>query len=273
MSTAENLNIDNPRLWRLALELDNDAIGVVATSTVEDGALCQFAIPLNTATESRLKAIEEAVYSTPVILGDFDKVDVVIRTYDFLTIPSDLVPEAAAEVAKMLKIATDDSRIYIDTLSGSTNIVWAIPEEIAAFFARTFRNPTMQCHISPLIRYFNIKTALGNHSKIYGHLWRNSVDIIAFDETGNLRLATTKTVATPQDAAFFLLSTAEQCKFHQDTDEIILCGDASMRESIMPLLRRYFNYVLPMIFPSAAFKAGRDALNAPFPLVIQLICE
>jgi hypothetical protein len=47
----------------------------------------------------------------------------------------------------------------------------------------------------------------------------------------------------------------------------------ALREAIMPELRRYINYVMPVIFPSAMFRAGREAMNAPFELIVLPLCE
>ncbi len=41
-----------------------------------------------------------------------------------------------------------------------------------------------------------------------------------------------------------------------------------MRKAVTPLLRRYVASVLPAIFPSALYRAGREAMNAPFNIVI-----
>jgi hypothetical protein len=53
----------------------------------------------------------------------------------------------------------------------------------------------------------------------------------------------------------------------------LVCGDVALREQIMPELRRFVNYVMPVIFPSTMFRAGKEALNAPFELILLPLCE
>ena len=56
-------------------------------------------------------------------------------------------------------------------------------------------------------------------------------------------------------------------------DEMLIAGNNSAREAITTTLREYLAYVMPVIFPSEMFKAGKDALNAPFDLIVLPICE
>jgi hypothetical protein len=56
-------------------------------------------------------------------------------------------------------------------------------------------------------------------------------------------------------------------------DEIILAGDPASRAALSPLLRRYVRYVMPAIFPSTMFRAGRAALRTPFELVVAPLVE
>ena len=62
-------------------------------------------------------------------------------------------------------------------------------------------------------------------------------------------------------------AAARELEFDNSTDRLIVSGDADIRDRLLPLLRKYVSYVMPMIFPSDIFKLGRDALNAPFELI------
>lgn len=125
------------------------------------------------------------------------------------------------------------------------------------------------------MRYFSRKTQLGNTGKIYAHITAEPpvVDIVAFGHDGALRLAVTKPVTAAADSAYWILACAREAGLDPASDEILLCGDNAARHELMPLLRRYAGYVMPVIFPSAAFRSGRDALNAPFPLILIPLCE
>ena len=268
--------VDQPRLWRLILQIDTDAIRAVAYSTVEDSSMLQFSVALDQSGDQSLKSLEEAVYANPFLLSDFGKVDVVVRTPAFFISPAAI--DAIDATAGIMQMSPDHQRRlktdYIDSLDVSLS--WALAEDFANFLARTFRNPAVWHHLTPLLRYFSRKTLLGNSGKVYVHLHRGSaseMDIIAFDASGRFVLAETRQFETVDDAAYFALSSAKIAGIDFRNDEMLVCGHNSLREQFMGIARNYFNYVMPNIFPSAVFRVGKEALSAPFPLIILPLCE
>lgn len=69
------------------------------------------------------------------------------------------------------------------------------------------------------------------------------------------------------------MSAWQSYKLDPMVDEVQLAGSKTTRDSLKPLLRKYVNYVMPVIFPAAAMKLGDDAIKAPFDLILQSICE
>ncbi len=56
------------------------------------------------------------------------------------------------------------------------------------------------------------------------------------------------------------------------SDELQISGDKALRDTLTPQLRKYINYVMPMIFPVSAMKIGQDAIKAPFDLILLSQC-
>ncbi len=285
MDSASEIAIDKPRLWRLALEVDGDWLHAQTWSTVDEGSLSLLWVPLNTSAGLK-KALEEAVYAAPVLLSDFAGVDVVVRTtaYTLLprTAPGDMSPELSAlladpdAIAEVMAIAGADDTIHSDT-AGDADVLWAMDRETDQFLARTFRNPRICCHITPLIKYTGTRTLMGNsaktHVNIHGRDAARQLDIIIYDHNGALALATTKAAPTDNDVLYHIFASMKVAGLDPHADEIVISGDTTERLRLMPLLRRYAAYVMPAIFPSAAFRGGRDALKAPFPLIVLPLCE
>ena len=63
----ETPDLDNPRLWRMALELSPGVLHAVITSTVADSSLVYRRLPLDNSLPLH-KALEEIVYATPELL-------------------------------------------------------------------------------------------------------------------------------------------------------------------------------------------------------------
>lgn len=268
---------EEPQLWQLALEIDSDALRAVVRSTVDDSAMHTITVAIDGSAECRLKAIEDAVYSTPTLLADYGGVTVTVRTAAYTLCSTQLGSAAADACAEICGLCSEDATLMhdsIDTLAVTT--VWALENDIANFLRRTFHNCTILHHTTPLLRYFAGRKAMGNSGKTYAHFHGGApaeVDIAVFDGDGNLALAATKPLRSDADALYYILSSATACGTDLTADSIYLCGDAARRSALMPMLRRYASSVMPVIFPATAFRGGDAALKAPFPLILMPLCE
>lgn len=113
---------------------------------------------------------------------------------------------------------------------------------------------------------------MGNAGKMYAHIHNNQLDLLSFGKD-TLRLANSYAFRDPMDAVYYILACRKMLNLDPGSDEMLIAGDNSVREAITPTLREYLAYVMPVIFPSSMFKAGKDALNAPFDLIVLPLCE
>lgn len=77
----------------------------------------------------------------------------------------------------------------------------------------------------------------------------------------------------PIDAIYYIMACRDMLKLDAQDNELLIAGDNSLRDAITPTLREYLAYVMPVIFPSSMFKAGKDAMKAPFDLIVLPLCE
>ena len=97
----------------------------------------------------------------------------------------------------------------------------------------------------------------GNRRKTYIHLADGDrVDMASFDSDGSLLRLSAKHAASETDALYIIMASLKADCFNPLDDELLLCGNARRPQSLTPLLRRYIRNVMPMIFPSAALRAG-----------------
>lgn len=272
MTSENKQEIEEPRLWRLGIELTPQMLHIVRSSTVEDSSLRRTSIPLS--GDDYLKALEEAVYATPDLLADYGRTYIVVRTDAFTVIPRDADDDFTRLCVDAACLVDDEvpSETVVDDAE-LAKIAWTLPADLAGFLARTFRNAPFQCHMTPLLRFFSRRTAMGNSAKLFAHIEGGYLDIVAFRPGGRLNLAVTHAIETDTDALYFIMACAKEAGMDLRTDEILLCGDPDRRLSLMPLIGRYAARVMPIIFPSAALRSGREAIKAPFPLIILPLCE
>lgn len=268
---------DDSTLWHLAVELDSDALRAVARSTVDDSAVLAVTVALDPSAPAPLKALEDAVYSTPMLLADYRSVTVAVRTTAY-TLCADVLGDTCADAcADICAIGGDGLTLMHDAIAAAgATTVWAVADDILNFVRRTFHNCTIVHHTTPLLRYFAGRRRAGNGGKTYAHFHAGNpaaVDIIIFDGDGHFALAATKIINSDADAMYYILAAARACGADPAADSICLCGDGARRAALMPLLRRYVASVMPVIFPAAAFRGGDAALKAPFPLILMPLCE
>lgn len=265
--------IQEPRLWRLALRIDEKMLHVVLFCKVEDNSLIYRQIPLDQAAPSQQKAIEEAIYDNPLLLSDFAHIDCIVETTVFTIVPSEITDaELRRKIFNETFPSFDGSIVENELSELKATIMMGLDEQLVNFLRRTFNNPSVLHHLTPLCTYFNRKSRLGNSGKMYAYLRPDRLDILSFGKD-SLRLANTFAFRDPIDALYYILACRDMLQLDPSADEMLIAGDTALRETITPTLREYLAYVMPVIFPSAMFKAGKDALNAPFDLIVLPLCE
>lgn len=277
MADFERLNkelLENPLLWRLALRIEKTAMHVVLYNNVEDNSLIYHKINLDSAASSHLKAMEDAVYENPLLLCDFARIDCVVDTDTFMLVPDGISSiEAHEKIVSVAYSEFDGEVICNEVAPQQARILMGIEHDTVNFLRRTFNNPHLHHHLSPLSRYFFHKSRSGNSAKMYAIFRTGKMDLLAFSG-GSLVLANTFRLRDPMDAVYYILSCRQSLDLKPETDELFISGGSpSVREQVSVTLRQYISYVMPVIFPSAMFRAGKEAMKAPFDLIVLPLCE
>lgn len=272
-NSTSDISIPRPQMWKLALRIDKEGIEFTLHSDYEENSLIYRNLRFPKAQEGWLKNIEDIIYDNPILLKEYDKVSVLIESENFIVVPSEVSSEDDAQ--QLFKFAYPSYEGDIqksELLRCQATILYEVEKGIIPFLERTYENPKIQHNLRPLCEYFFKKSSLGNVSKIYAYFHGNRLDLCAFH---NKKLALTNSFRFHDinDAAYFIINVWQSLKFDVMADELQLSGDKKSREIIMPLLRKYITYVMPTIFPTAMFKAGKDAMLAPFDLIVLPLCE
>lgn len=274
MAKPEPLTKDlvaQPRLWRLAMRVGEQAVDVAINTPLEDHALIYRHFDLEPGM-APLAAFEDLIYDNPLLLADFDKIDVLIDTPRFTLAPSEIhSDDVRADIMQAIWPDPTLTTLTHDLPTGET-LLMAADSGLVSFVRRTFLDARILHPIGVLTTYFSIRSRQGNASKLYCRLRPGAVDMVGLAQ-GRLVAATSAEAPTPEDMAYFILATAQTFGLSLDADELCLYGQTELREQVTTMLRPMARYVMPIIFPSEIFKAGKDALQAPFELMILPLCE
>lgn len=265
--------IESPELWNLLLRISRDALHVVIYSIVEDNSLVYRRFNLDTASSSWIGALQNVIYDNPAILSDFRRVYCVVETEKYLLVPS--ACESVADRTLLFGAAFPGSALEMavdETGALNAIAITAIEPELRGFINRTFQRVSIVSHIASLCRYAALNGSLGNKVRMIANMRERAVDVIVIDGR-RLMLANTFAYDKPDDAAYYLLAVRQRLGLDANSDELLLAGDQACKEEIMPMLRNFVARVMPVIFPPQMFKAGREAMLAPFDLITLPLCE
>lgn len=256
-------------MWQLVMEPTGSSLCAMAFSPIEHHTLISAEIPYEKGI-SPLKALQEAIYSNPLLLADFRQVTILLPGRRFLAVPGVLDMEsssAAFRTAFPPDSSEGPAELLADDLPGlNTRIITEAQAEYTGFLRRTFNNPRI-CHaLTPLALYFRGKHRNRARGKMFVNLHSQRCDIIVLGDDTPLAI-NSFTVHDPMDAVYYIMAAREGLGI-SPLEEIILAGDTRSRGAVAPALRRFVRYVMPAIFPSEMFRAGRAALRTPFEMVI-----
>lgn len=265
--------VREPSYCRLDLRIGVTALDVMIYNPLEGNSLLLKRCNLSGDDADRLKQIETFIYDNPLLLSDFKTITAIIESRSFMTVP-DSIADACDHIALLCEADSDTDRrasVIEDRLDAfGARILTPLPAAMANFLRRTFPNIRLHNALYPFTRYCHSNLSKGNTVKTFVNLRARSLDI-AVMSSNSLVLLNRFEYRDINDAAFYILSCTEDIA--DDREEILIGGEREQRDALMPMLRKFRPYVMPMIFPSAMFKAGADAMKSPFDLIILPLCE
>lgn len=264
--------ITDPACWQLIMELSDDSLQVMAFSPFEQHEMIYERIESPEPKLSRLRKLEDAVYDNPLLLSEFRRVTVLCDTTRFMALPDFAGSDNVSGVAAFRYLfpgGPDGARgevLFSELPELNMSIAYEVDASVAGFLRRTFPCVRFEHPLVPLCRYFKSRHRGRSYGKTLVNINGRRLDIVTLGNNAPLMVNSFR-FREPMDAVYYILSSRKSLKL-ADTDEIIIGGDRMTRAQMTPVLRRYVRYVMPAIFPSVMFRAGRASLSAPFEMIL-----
>lgn len=265
--------VNDPAYCRLDLRIGVTALDVMIYNPLEDNSLLLRHCELGADGGDSLKQLETFIYDNPLLLSDFKTTTAIIESRRFMAVP-EAIADACDHIALLREADSDIDRrdtVIDDRLDTfGARLLTPADTPVVNFLRRTFPNIRLHNSIHPFTRYCHANLTKGNTVKVFVNMRGRSLDIVVMS-SNSLHLLNRFEYRDINDAAFYILNCTEDIS--DEISEILIGGDREQRDALMPLLRKFRPYVMPMIFPSAMFRAGADAMKAPFDLIILPLCE
>ena len=270
--TTKDIHISNPELWTLSLGVSN--VGGIRLFIYNDNEansmVCRnIAIDKNMSNDDDyLKAVEDAVYDNPLLLGSFKKVSILAESPHFLFLPPGYGDDEAVGNVFAKTFPEDCGDIVISRGNAcGADVAFSLRKGLHGFLLRTFDNPAVRLNLEVLSSHFIGKNNYSTVNKEYVYIHDNKVDVCVF-KRGRLQLANTFVFRYNNDAIYYILGVWNMFSLDPVSDEIQIAGDKEVKDAIVPVLRDYVTYVLPVIMPPSAMKMGNDVVKAPLDLIL-----
>ena len=263
------IHIEHPEAWELLVSIGGRQLNYILYAPSVAGSLIIGDVPL---ADNSLQALEDAVYNTPELLNEYKRVKVTVRSQHFVLF-SDMVADDDCLSFLPRVYPEDDGDVAVCALPGhNTKIAWTMPSGMQAFLGRTFNYPAVCHHLAPMCAHFAELNAGAERSRMYVNMDDGSMDLAVYRD-GALQSVNSFPLASHQDAVYYALNTWDSHHLDQMTDEIQVMGESEACAEIVPELREFVKHVMPAVYPAAAMRLGRNAMQAPLELILLALCE
>ena len=271
-STTQDITIQHPERWTLILRVGYNSVKFIMYCDDVENSLISRKLPMNVEGGDYLKALENCIYDNPVLIQDFKTVAVSVASRHFVVLPDELTDyDTMLDTIDYIYVEDDGDREYCSLEGTNASIAYTLPRGVLAFLQRTFNMPKIVHHLVPLVRYATIKSEKSGMAKMFVHISGSEMDMCVM-RRGELVMTNTFSCRNADEMFYYILNAWQNLSLDVINDELQLSGDKAVRNVLMPQLRKYVSYVMPIIFPASAMKIGQDAIKAPFDLILLSQC-
>lgn len=269
MKGKQEFTVQHPEAWELLVSFEGKRVRyilftpAVANSLHIDEVAC---------AEDSLQGLEDTVFNTPVLLDDYKRVRVVVYPQHFVLFPQEVPDEDCTALLHEAFPSDDgDTAVCLMPLNG-VKMAYMLPSGWLAFVGRTFNYPLVVPHLVPLCEHFKSLARSDDRKRLLLHLADNRTDLAVY-EGDKLMCVNSYPFINAQDVVYFTLATWRSHGLDQLKDELQVMGDNELQSTILPSLREFVKNVMPAVYPTAAMRLGRNAMQAPLELILLALCE
>ena len=269
MEGKEKINIQHPEAWELIVSVEDKRMKyILFTPSVANSLI----IGEVARTDDTLQSLEDAIYDTPELLNEYKRVRVLVHSRHFVLLPIATSDSDCLELVRHAFPADDGDAAVCAMPVNGVKAAFLMPQGMQAFLGRTFNYPVVCHRLLPMCEHFKGLDHGNGVSRMFLNLQGSEMDVVIYRE-GCLQLMNTYQFANTDDATYFALNAWRTHGLDQMTDELQLAGDVELRAAMTPELRKYVKYVMPAVYPAAAMRLGRNAMQAPLELILLALCE
>ena len=219
--------------------------------------------------------IKEALTTEPMLKEEYQRVNVLITTPHFTTVPIAYFKLEDAQKYYECAFPKDaPQHVSYNVLRRSgIAIVFGLNKNVYQLIHDDFPRARFYASASTLIEFFGEKSMFGTNKKMYANLHEKEMTLYAFDN-GRMLFVNTFVTTNISDTQYYILNVWKQLGFDQVEDALYIVGDTLERRQ--ELINKTQNFLgnISLIDRREDFRNELTAGNAKIPYDLQtlLIC-
>lgn len=237
----------------LSLEISGDRLTVLIPGADAGADYLYAEIALGGESSEYHRTVEETIYANPLLLCDYRRTSILLRDCATQIVPAGFGP--------WLPVPAGFDTLCENVPAAGAEVAGIYPSTLLNFLKRSFNNPHIGNHLTPLCSVFGRLSRRSNRPRVYIQYLGTGVDVLVYSAHA-LQFAASYPTQNADDALYYTLAACHTAGFSRSEGEMMLLAPADLRDSLQPQLRRYVNYVMPLIIPSDLCRRG------PFELAV-----
>lgn len=270
MTTRPDIS-DHAR-WRALLTIGSSGVRAHFYASDVRSAFLLIDTPIGGDPSDALAPIEDAVYSDPALLDDYD-VAVLVRPDRMILLPAaEAGDEPEDEAARRLNLLDPRQRKDVWAVPAGEHVaMFTTTEGVKDFLARTFPTEDVSPALAPLLSR-RPSRAEDAEATAMVHLDPGTLDIVVW-QNGRLVLANTRRYSGTADAAYYIVYALQALGISPASTHIEVSAPSPLRGEILPMLRRHAGRAAGAILPTPVKEAVDKGLSLVEALKITQLIE
>lgn len=219
--------------------------------------------------------VKEALRNEPMLKDEYQRVNVLITTPHFTTVPVAYFNfDDAVKYYECAFPKDKPQHVSYNVLRRSgIAIVFGLDKNVYQLIHDDFPRARFYASASTLIEFFGEKSMFGTNRKMYAYLHDRELTLYAFDN-GRMLFVNTFAVGTVADTQYYILNVWKQLGFDQVEDSLSIVGDTLEHRKELVSKTQNFLGNISLIDRREDFRnelTGGNA-NIPYDLQTLLVC-
>jgi hypothetical protein len=246
----DTLNISNSNQYKISIRLGSDGLSFSGyIPSVQDSFFTE-TVSLNPNVPF-VQSLKETFFENVCFSYAYQTLHVMAVSDKYTLVPESVFSEKNRDALFSYCFQADENfKVLTQPLPAfSSFLLYGMDPDVYEFMMRSLANPQFIHFLSPMLSDWQQKSMKCYPRQLYAVIHDGRLDLVCFRQ-GELLLLNSFDYETGNDIIYFILYVCKQLSMSQLEDSVFFCGDKTMCEKIMHVIRKYVaqaDFIVPKI--------------------------